>query len=77
MKSLEFLARGCPVICFENLGLPTIVDKLKRVKSYNLFFCKKVHKISFFIRKVLKGKRDNENMFNNFFFMPPQRSLEF
>ena len=74
---LEFLARGCPVICFENLGLPTIVDKLKRVKSYNLFFCKKVHRISFFIRKVLKQKRDNKNMFNNFFFTPPQRSLEF
>lgn len=63
---LEFLSRNCPVICFENLNLDTIVEKLKAVKSKNLYFLKKEN-LQKKILNVLRSKRDSYYKFEKYF----------
>jgi len=66
---LEFLARGCSVICFENINMPTIAQKLKSINSKNLFFLQKKN-IVLTIKKALAAKKDNFYKFEKYFHIP-------
>lgn len=71
---LEFLARGCSVICFENINMPTISQKLKGINSKNLFFSEKNNIVST-IKKAVAAKKDSFYKFEKYFHIPLNRQV--